>query len=486
VAGAGAAVRTGRRRRGSAASLRAYAWTIAAAGVLGLLVAAGPVWWRLLCATSVAALLVAISFRRPVAGIAATLVYLVFMALLRRLFIAEAGWSSADPMLLVGPFVALVLLAKLYVIERRRLAPDLLSGLVLAVLGLTLLEAANPAGGLAAGIAGLLFTAVPLLWFFVGRGVLDGRSVDRVLGLLVVLGIAVALYGLMQTQIGEPPWDVNWVNVNGYSSLHIGDTVRAFGTFSSAAEYALWVGSALAVAVAFVLRGRPLALLPIPILAVALFLSSNRGALVTTAFAVVALIALRTKRPLTALAITVCALALAFGGLRYFSSGLTSAGSGSSSALVSHQLGGIAEPLNPNSSTLLVHLQLAWEGIKSSIHHPLGEGTSATNGASGVNPSSALNQTQATEVDISNAFVDLGVAGGVLYLAVVVLTLYAAVRSYFAGADAMLAVIGVLIVGLGQWLTGGNYALSSLTWLLIGAVAATSASALATRRSRGR
>src|SRR5262249_4421724 len=138
--------------------------------------------------------------------------------------------------------------------------------------------------------------------------------------------------------------------------------------------------------------------------------------------------------------------------------------------------------LTTNSSTRLVHLKLAWNGITSSVHHPLGEGTAATNGAAGVNASSALAQSQATEVDITNAFVGLGIAGGVLYLGVVALTLYRAVRGYFAGADAMLGVIGVLIVGLGQWLTGGNYALSSLIWLLIGVVAANSAGALASRR----
>jgi hypothetical protein len=39
----------------------------------------------------------------------------------------------------------------------------------------------------------------------------------------------------------------------------------------------------------------------------------------------------------------------------------------------------------------------------------------------------------------------------------------------------MLPIIGVLVVGLGQWLIGGHYALAPVTWLLIGAVAAMAA-----------
>ena len=74
-----------------------------------------------------------------------------------------------------------------------------------------------------------------------------------------------------------------------------------------------------------------------------------------------------------------------------------------------------------------------------------------------------------------NAFVGLGIAGGILYLAIVGLTVYQAVKSHFAGKPAALPIIGILIVCAFQWLIGGNYALVTLIWLLIGAVAAMSA-----------
>jgi hypothetical protein len=218
-----------------------------------------------------------------------------------------------------------------------------------------------------------------------------------------------------------------------------------------------------------------------PILAVALFLASGRSALILAFLGVVIVAALRPRRPAAALAVTVVTLGAAFGVLHFAGSGLAAS---STSSLVSHQLGGITDPLNPGSSTLLLHLQLAWDGIKGSVHHPFGQGDAVTNNAAGVNPnSSVVSQTQATEVDISNAFVALGPLGGALYLLTVLLVLWRAVAGYFAGRDALLAVIGVLVVALGQWLIGGDYALSPLCWLLIGAVAAGSTAAL-TRPTR--
>jgi hypothetical protein len=477
VGRAGAVIRPAPSFRGFGFALRVYALAGCSALAMAFLVVAGSgPFVRLLCALAVAAFLISLSLANASAGVAATFVYLVLVAFLRRLLIPAAGWISADPMLLVAPVVAGVLLVKLFVLERRPLAPDLLSRLVLLLLALTLLEAFNPAGGIGAGITGLLFMAVPLLWLFVGREVLTDRLSDRMMVLVIVLGTAVGAYGLVQTQLGDPPWDVNWLNVTGgYDALNVGGQIRAWGTFSSSAEYALFVGSALAAAVAFVLRGRAVAMLVIPVLAVSLFLSSGRGALITAFLAIVVMLGLRTRRPVMAVIVTVCAVGLAFGALKVFGSTLSSTSASSGSELISHQLGGIADPLNPNSSTLLLHWKLVEDGVKSGITHPLGKGTGATNNAAGVNQQSALEQTQATEVDMSNAFVALGAAGGVLYVLIVLAVLWKAAAQYFARREAMLPVIGLLVVGLGQWLTGGHYALSPLTWLLIGVVAAGSA-----------
>ncbi len=466
-------------------SVKAFALAILLTSLSSLFVVAGGVWIRFVIAVGFAMLLVTLTLIRPSLGVLATFTYLAFMAMLRRMLLPVSPWISADPMLLVPPLVAVVLIVKAFVLDQRPWAPDAISKLVLLVLAMTFLEVLNPAGGgISAGIAGLMFMAVPLLWFFVGREYLSPRDVDRMMVLIVVLGTIVAAYGLWQIEVSDPPWDALWVKTpgaSGYSSLFLGGSARSFGTFSSFGEYALFVAAALATSVSFCLRGKMIAALPIPLLAVALFLSSGRSALITACVAVVVMIGLRTGRPRTALLVTVSAVALAFGALHFGAAALSSSGAGSN-ALVAHQLNGIANPLDPNSSTLLTHLELVWAGIKSSPSHPLGLGTAVTNGAAGVitqNPT--LNSgyagiqgpaegSVATEVDVSNAFVAFGVAG-VIYLILVLLIFFQAIRGYFRGRRELLPIIGVLIVGAGQWAIGGDYALAALMWMLIGVVA---------------
>jgi hypothetical protein len=476
VSGTGAALRPGFIGPDARASRRAARWTVASAAILGLLVAAGPIWWRLLFALCIGLLLLTLMLTRPAAAILATFTYLLLLGFIRRVLIAPAGWTSADPLLLVAPLVAVVGVIMLFALQRRRVAPDLISKLVLFVLVVTVLEVFNPEGnGIAAGIAGLLFTVVPLLWFFVGRELVDAALVDRLLSVFLAFSIVIGLYGLAQTQLGFPSWDNDWLNTAGYASLKVGGVTRAFGTFASAQEYALAEGAGLVIAFTMVLRGRMWALLPMPLLGVALFLASGRAALILAVAGIIVVAAMKPRRPVAAILVTAIALGGAYGALKVFGGA-----AGSSNSLISHQVGGLTDPLNSSDSTLLLHLQIAWDGIKSSFSHPFGQGDSATNLASGVNPNSytqtATNaagaNTKATEFDLSNAWVIMGPLGGVIYMFLALLILWRATVAYFVGRDEMLAVIGVLVVGLGQWLIGGEYALSALCWLLIGTVAA--------------
>lgn len=486
--GAGVIGRPTQRLPGLGTTVRLYLATILGSIILGALVVGGGQgpFLRLLLGALVAFFLIALSLARPGAGIVATLVYLVFMAALRRILIPASAWVSTDPLLLVAPAVAVMLMIKLFVLEHRRLAPDLISKLVLIVLLLTVVETANPTGdGISSNLAGLLFMATPLLWFFVGREVLNDGLIDRLMVLTILLAVVAAGYGLYQTQVGYPAWDTNWLNVTGeaFTSLNVGGKLRAIGPFSSFVEYALFLGSALAAAFAFAIRRHWVAVVAIPLLAVALFLSSNRSGLIMSGLAVVVMLALTTRRPVVAALITLAAVGAAYGGLKLFSGALSSGAAGSSS-LVSHQLAGISDPLNSQDSTLLTHFSEVKDGVISSFSHPEGEGPGYTNLAAGLNSSSSLTDMQSTEVDISNAFVDLGPVGGILYLGLVVLVLLRAVIGYFRGRDSLLAVIGLLIVGAGQWLTGGHYALSPFTWLLVGGVAAGSWRATVTSRDQ--
>jgi hypothetical protein len=354
----------------------------------------------------------------------------------------------------------------------RPLAPDRLSLLVLFVLVLAVIEIPNPAGGgVAAGLPGFLYAGIPLMWFFVGREVVSEPVAWRLQLLVLCAGVAVALYGLCQTELGFPAWDRAWLQAAGYSSLRVGDEFKAFGTFASDAEYALFVGSALAIAAAWALHRRPAAALAIPPLAVALFLSSGRAALITAFLAVVVCCGLRTRRPATAAAVILVSLVGAVGALTVFGDSLNHSADNGGNALVSHQVGGLTDPLNPNSSTLLLHFALVVDGIKKATHQPLGRGTGASNHGGSIAAGNDTD-TRSTEIDLSNSFVNSGMLGGIAYLALFGLTFVWAIKSYFAGVDVMLGIIGLLIVGAGQWLMGGHYALSPITWCFIGVVAA--------------
>lgn len=465
--------RPSRRTEDAIVAARRTLFTVFGAALLGLLADSESGLLRLVAAGVIAALLIVLLLTRPGVAIVATFVYLVLVAFIRRLLITDAGWTSADPLLLVGPLVSVVAMVKLFVLDRRPFAPDLLSKCIALVFLVTFLEVFNPEGGIAAGVLGLLFSAMPLLWYFVGRELVTDQVIDWLMHALLFLGVGVGIYGLVQTQLGFPPWDQQWLQValgGGYASLNVGNTIRAFGTFASAQEYALCVGAALVVAVVFGLRGRAWAWLTVPLLGFALFLASGRAALILSFLGAVVVCALKPRKPLTALVVTIVTVGAAFGAL-HFAAGSLSSSAGGAGSLVSHQVGGLTNPLDPNNSTLLIHLNRALDGVKNSIHHPFGQGDGATNLGNAVNQNSTLQSLgNATEYDITNAFVIAGPAGGALYVFVVLLIWYEALRGYFAGREALLAPIGVLVVGLGQWLIGGAYALSPLCWLLIGAI----------------
>ena len=373
----------------------------------------------------VAAVIAATQWPRP--AIVTTLAVLPYLAVGRRLLLEFTPWKTTDPLLVVAPAVLLIVLARLVVIEQRPLAPDRISKLMLFLVSLTFLEAFNPrGGGLSAGAAALLFAAVPLLWFFVGRELATPQSMRALLAVIVLSACIIATYGLAQTWRGLPSWDSMWVNQTGYAALNVSNEIRAFGTFSSAAEYASFLGIAIVFAVAFALDRRPYLLPAIPLLAIALFYESSRGIVVTTVAAVVVVLAARTgsmRRATVSLVVLLGAVVLAFALAR----GALQGASSSSNPLVAHQVGGLIHPLDAKQSTLPTHYGMLANGFKRGAFDPLGSGIGSTTLA-GSKFGDPNTQSGSTEVDLSNVFVSDGTFGGLAYLAILVLVLIAALR----------------------------------------------------------
>ncbi len=114
---------------------------------------------------------------------------------------------------------------------------------------------------------------------------------------------------------------------------------------------------------------------------------------------------------------------------------------------------------------MIGHWDAVLRGFSDGIRNPAGHGTGSANIATTVNDSGSRD----SEIDISNAFINLGLAGGLLYLAIIVLLFRAVFARYVRRRDVLsLAVAGLLVVMLGQWLNGGLYAIAPLFWFLAG------------------
>ncbi|HSX23152.1 MAG TPA: hypothetical protein VLE97_10305 [Gaiellaceae bacterium] len=398
----------------------------------------------------------------------ALIVWLGMAAFVRRLFTEIVPPSSHDVLVLVGVLgvVSLTVVAYAYGAfrDRSRLANGVLVFSVLALLG-----AANPKqGGVAVGLAGLLFVLVPMLAFWIGR-TLDDHTLSVALKIIAVIAIPAAIYGLAQTLSGFPYWDADWLaQVNGlYHSGTIHGAQRPFANFSSTQEYVMFV--AVGLLVWLFLGSRPIALsiliCVVGLLGTALVYSGVRGVLVMSAVALGMTAAVRQRLPIVFSLPVIAALlfALSYGAGRVVPD--RGASAGNSSTLTGHSLSGLAHPLNKSSSTLPLHFNEIVQGVKSIRTEPLGTGLgsislAATKFGGAVHP---------TEADPSNAAVALGLPGLLVYLFIVVVGLSQAYRFARTRGD-RLAYLGLAIVTLTllQWLNGGLYSVAFLPWLILG------------------
>ena len=444
---------------------------LAAAGA-GVIAVSHPEWYRGALAAALAINLIVVGMKWPRAAALATLLLLPFVALIRRLLIADAGFTSNDPLLLVGPVVALFLLYRLYVVEGLR-SHDRLFKLVVALFVVTLVQVFNPfaTGGLLAAAGGLLFVGVPLLWFFVGRELGDRASVAFLLYAAIVVACLVGIYGLLQTQYGTIfTWDQAWIDVNGYGALHVGDSgtgneIRPFSTFSSNQEYATYLAMGVTFVVAFALKRRFIVVVALPLLVLALFLAGGRGSLVLSVLAVVVLLALLTRRWPSGLLVVVLGIGVAYAAATTFGPRIDRAAGLGGDAVVERNVTGILKPLDPNKSTVIVHYEAILEGFGDAIANPAGRGTGATSIATNLTDT----ENKDSENDLSNTFINLGIVGGLLYVAIIVLMFRTTFARYVRRRDVLsLAVAGMLVVTFGQWLNGGMYAAAPLIWFLAG------------------
>jgi hypothetical protein len=139
-------------------------------------------------------------------------------------------------------------------------------------------------------------------------------------------------------------------------------------------------------------------------------------------------------------------------------------GTSSSSRLLQHQLSGLANPFDPQASSLLGHVEIFRTALSSAPQYPFGRGIGVI--SMGVKFGGTGAQTEA---DLSNVAVAFGPLGVVVFLSVLVLGLVRAYRvATMTRAPLALAALGILIATGNQWLNGGMYAIAWLPWLVLG------------------
>jgi hypothetical protein len=426
---------------------------------------------RIAIAASVGMLLLGVGLLTPRQLLLGLVAWLAALGLLRRLVTELGSPVGADPLLLVGPLA----MAVLVVVAAGRGAFRQRTVLGDAVLALSLLAVAgafNPVqGSLLSGVAGLLFLLVPMLGFWIGRGLCDDRTLTHLLAVIAGIGVPVALYGLAQTFRGFAPWDDEWVRSAGYQALQVyakdGEmAVRPFSTFSAASEYAFFAAIALFVWLAFGLRRiwAPFAVAAVALLGAAVLYQSSRG-IVFTSIGALVLMAAAWARIRLRLALVAAALAFVLLPTAVAHFAPPNLEGRATSPLLAHQIEGLADPLDPEASTLPAHISLLKVGLQSVESHPFGRGT----GTISIAGEKFGGTTEGTETDPSNAAVALGIPGVLAYLVVAVAGLLTAYRVATVRRDPLgLLALGVVgLTGL-QWLNGGQYAVAFLPWLLLG------------------
>ena len=425
---------------------------------------------RIRFAVAVAALvtLLGVATSSPSGSMLALVVWLVALGMSRRLVSELAPITRTDPLLLVSP-VVLGLLAAAAIRRGALRNRTPLTNAVLALSLLTLLGAVNPLqGSLVGGISGLLFVFVPVLAFWIGRAYCDDRMLRRLLALVAGLGIGAAVYGLVQVSSGFPAWDRQWIDdvSSSYAALNVNGVIRPFASFSSSAEYGMFLGLAIVVWLAM---GRRLFVLPLTVgalavLGPALVLESARGVVIALVATIGLLVGAQRRFPivLSAGVGVILLVALVFGLRNY---GPSTYGTGTGAALLSHQVQGLADPLNPQTSTAGEHLTLITNGLRQAFSQPLGQGI----GVVTIAGSKFGGLANGTEADPSNVAVALGLPGLLAYLVILAVGMTRVYGIASRRHDGLaLAALGVVTLTVLQWLNGGQYAVVVLPWLVLG------------------
>jgi len=425
-----------------------------------------------IAAAMIGAILIGIALLQPRVAIVLTYMYLAVMGDVRRYIVSESGTIKNDPLLLVGPAVAAVLLAS-GLAKRRTMLRTQTSALVFALMIVMVLEMLNPLqGGLSVGLAGGLFFIVPLLWFWIGQAWSDSEFLKNVLVRVVVpLAVLASVLGLMQGTIGYLHYEAVWFRMTTESASR--PDMRPFSFFCSWGEYPFYLGIALVVVLAplFIGKLRVVAVLA-PLFVWAMIVQSVREAILESLLALCVVWAVQGRSRATMSARLVLAGIMGLGLLVLGMTALKNVESKVVQQNLAHSADGFLEIENSTAGT---HLDLIADGLVYGFTHPIGLGLG------GPTIAGAAEGGFSSEMDFSDVFIACGVVGGILNLILMFAVLRGVIVYWRDHRDlAALYVLAIIVLELGHWLAGGSYATSAIVWFGIGTIDRMLASATAT------
>jgi hypothetical protein len=406
-----------------------------------------------------------------------TLSYLFFMGDIRRIRDVVLPHPAFDPLILIPAASALVLGLPVLMNVRVR---DPLSKAMLCLTALMAIQILNPSqGGIAVGLGGALFYLVPVLWFWIGRAFGTPSVLEACLYRIVLpISVLAAVMGLYQNFVGFLPYQQLWIDANRktFTILNLAGGTRSFGFSGAPSEYMTLLQIGAATSIGAWLGGRRLWLLAFPVLFAAMVMSSGRGVVIRLVFAMAFIwVARRTKSFGVGATIRLgFFLILGLSAMTFIAgrfaptTGDYSTAKTANAAALAHETQGLADPLNPKSSTAALHSSIALGGILEGLKYPIGHGLGSTTAAA-IKLGSGY--AQDTEVDITDMFICLGLVGGILYLFIVVTTVNYSLVLVRTSKVVGLPVLAILSGGLSVWLLVSQYSSSALYMFLVGCLA---------------
>jgi len=443
---------------------------VCGAGVAGLITLLVMREIRLAFTLALLSVLVGLAFMSIRWAILGTFGYLTILGDLRRWLLPFDAWSGADPLLVVGPVMAILLCAVAFTSDRVDFDTPLSKWIFLLV-AIMVVQIFNPIqGGLLVGVTGAMFLLVPLLWYWVGKSFGSEALLKKLFFRLVVpMACLAALLGFYQVAFGYLGYQLEWYRVAGYSALGPSEEyLRPLSFFPNITEFARYLGFAMLALLARLLRGRSIVLsaLTIVMLFAAMFLTGTRGPvlLLIVAGAILWAILGRTMKtwiPRLAFALFVGAFGLAYGLSE------VSQVQGESRASFNVQRQANLIPEDGEGSTIRIHLNLIRIAGVRTMQQPLGHGIGyVTLAADRFGPGGF-----SSEKDFTDMFIALGLPGGIVYLIVLGYSTLLAI-SYWRHRRSTVGLIvsGILLFSVFGWLKPGQYVITPLLWFCVGSL----------------